>query len=131
MLSANGWSQELGAVSKAVGLAGVNAKDALEVGMVRDCNGNALSGITLEASPLPDGGAIELTYLDPTGAPVAGRSATGSSGLFAAVALPGTYPLTFLVSTGSGTETLAALPLEVTENGSGWIASLALRAMSR
>jgi hypothetical protein len=122
VLSANGWSHQLTAVAKAAGLTPVDSDDALEVGIARDCNGNVMSGITIDASPLPDGGVIDFVYLDATGAPIAGRTATDSSGLFAAVALPGTYPLIFTASTGTGApETLASLSVVISAAGSGWI----------
>jgi hypothetical protein len=119
VLSANGWSQKLTAVTSSLDLP-IKAQDALEVGIVRDCSGNPMSGVSLQGSQPGDGG-IAIAYLDSTGTPIAGRTATDSSGLFAAVALPDTYTLSFLAANGTGSETLASILLVVTAQGSGWI----------
>ncbi len=116
VVSVDGWSQKLTLVGHTLGQS-PTAQNALEIGTVRDCNGNSLSGISLQASQVADGG-FGVVYLDATGTPVAGRTATDSSGLFAAIALPGTYTLTFAGSAGVLTSSFAVV---VTAGGSGWI----------
>ena len=119
VLSANGWSQKLAAAARALGLT-PSAQDALEVGVVHDCGGNPMSGISIQAAQAADGG-FSVVYLDATGAPLTGRTATDSSGRFAAIALPDPYTVTFVAQTGNGTEALASLTVVVTAGGSGWI----------
>jgi hypothetical protein len=120
VLSANGWSAKLGAAATALGVK-ATGQDALEVGIVRDCGGNPMSGISIQSRPADAG--FSVVYLDAAGALLAGRTATDSSGRFAAVAIGSAtpYTVTFVASTGSGTEELASLPLVVTDGGSGWI----------
>jgi hypothetical protein len=121
VLSANGWAAKLGAAATALGVK-ATAQDSLEVGIVRDCGGNPMSGISIQTQPA-DGG-FSVVYLDATGTPLTGRTATDSSGRFAAIAVASATPYTliFVASTGNGTEELAALPLVVSDAGSsGWI----------
>ncbi|MHB8420264.1 MAG: carboxypeptidase-like regulatory domain-containing protein [Myxococcales bacterium] len=119
-ISVNGWSSEAKAVRDALELP-PSAVYGLLLGLVRDCAGRPLSGVQLSA-PEGDGG-LAFAYLDDTGAPSTGRTATGPSGRFAAVAPAGSYELSFAASptAGASPETFAALPVSIGAGGTGLI----------
>ncbi|HUB07815.1 MAG TPA: hypothetical protein VMB50_12465 [Myxococcales bacterium] len=117
-ISIDGWSVEAGDLQNALHV-GNRSTDGLFLGIVRDCAGRPLSGVQLAAG---DGGIV-FGYLDDTGAPLAGRTATSPSGRFAAVALAGSYDLSLLASPSAGAapEAIATLSASVAAGGTAFI----------
>ncbi len=98
---------------------GTSAPSALVEGVVRDCAGRPLSGVTVA----PGGGldVIAIAYLDATGSREPGRIATGSAGLFAVAVSPSEGNLVFTAAGPAGPQAIASLAVAVGPSDVVWI----------